>query len=206
MQSARHLTRTAAEARGDDAAAACAALGGGLTKAAYLDMSRKLYLFSKLVEHDDDFSAADFIDSADEDWLDDEEEEREAFEATEGGGSRSSNSKRRVDSVDDDNVTENKDAIGAGGEEEEDKLENLDMSWSEKEEHENAIREEEGNAAKGSSSKYSDNDDDALDAISAESSASLARIKKLKQLIKPRKMRVFLSLKAISTLTETCFL
>jgi hypothetical protein len=129
---------------------------------------------------------------------DDEEEEREAFEATEGGGSRSSNSKRRVDSVDDDNVTENKDAIGAGGEEEEDKLENLDMSWSEKEEHENAIREEEGNAAKGSSSKYSDNDDDALDAISAESSASQARIKKLKQLIKPRKMRVFLSLKAIN--------
>ena len=129
---------------------------------------------------------------------DDEEEEREAFEATEGGGSRGSNSKRRVDSVDDDNVTENKDAIGAGGEEEEDKLENLDMSWSEKEEHENAIREEEGNAAKGSSSKYSDNDDDALDAISAESSASQARIKKLKQLIKPRKMRVFLSLKAIN--------
>ena len=95
-------------------------------------------------------------------------------------------------------MAENKDAIGAGGEEEEDKLENLDMSWSEKEEHENAIREEEGNAAKGSSSKYSDNDDDALDAISAESSASQARIKKLKQLIKPRKMRVFLSLKAIN--------
>ena len=78
---------------------------------------------------------------------DDEEEEREAFEATEGGGSRSSNSKRSVDSADDGNVAENKDAIGAGGEEEEDKLENLDMSWSEKEEH-RAIREEEGNAAR----------------------------------------------------------
>ena len=80
---------------------------------------------------------------------DDEEEEREAFEATEGGGSRSSNSKRRVDSADDGNVAENKDAIGAGGEEEEDKLENLDMSWSEKEEHENAIREEEETPQRG---------------------------------------------------------
>jgi hypothetical protein len=134
---------------------------------------------------------------------DDEEEEREAFEATEGGGgsnrkSSGSSSSKRGDNASDDetNIAENKDAIGAGGEEEEDKLENLDMSLKEKEEHENAIREAEENTASGSNS-YGDNED-SLDAISAESTASQARIKKLKQLIKPKKMRVFLSLKAIN--------
>ena len=134
---------------------------------------------------------------------DDEEEEREAFEATEGGGgsnrkSSGSSSSKQGDNASDDetNIAENKDAIGAGGEEEEDKLENLDMSLKEKEEHENAIREAEENTASRINS-YGDNED-SLDAISAESTASQARIKKLKQLIKPKKMRVFLSLKAIN--------
>ena len=118
---------------------------------------------------------------------DDEEEEREAHEATEMGGSSGSSRDRGGD---DNSIVENKDAIGAGGEEEEDKLESLDMSSSEKEEHQKAI-EEEQNATEESNSNR---DDDSLDVIGVESSASQARIKKLKQLIKPKKMRVFLSL------------
>ena len=122
---------------------------------------------------------------------DDEEEEREAHEATEMGGSSGSSRDRGGD---DNSIVENKDAIGAGGEEEEDKLESLDMSSSEKEEHQKAI-EEEQNATEESNSNR---DDDSLDVIGLESSASQARIKKLKQLIKPKKMRVFLSLKAVN--------
>lgn len=112
---------------------------------------------------------------------DDEEEEREAFEATMNGVQ----------------VLENTDAIGAGGEDEEDTLENLDMSSSEKEEH------EKEHGVESSKNKSSKNDDD--DVVKGDwfeetlgDAASIARIQKLKKLIKPKKMRVFLSLKALS--------